>query len=206
MTPTLADAYQKHYDQVLTPIARDLQTYLAGLMHGQARIDRVAVRAKSVASFLNKAAKLEGDKRKYQTPLVEIQDQVAARIVTFYLSDVERVQDLVSDYFGAIEDSKREPESPSEFSYEGHHYVLFLPEEALRSVDRRVAPKVFELQIKTLFQHAWSEGGHDLIYKSVVPLTREHLRRAAFTAAQAWGADRIFNELAAELQGGGRSH
>jgi ppGpp synthetase/RelA/SpoT-type nucleotidyltranferase len=206
MSETLAEVYQKHYDDVLTPIARDLEAYLHGLMQGQPRIDRVTARAKSVVSFLNKAAKVGGDKRKYQSPLLEIQDQVAARIVTFYLSDVERVQSLVSDYFGAIEDSKREPESPSEFSYEGHHYVLFLPDEALRSVDRRLAPKVFELQIKTLFQHAWSEGGHDLIYKSLVPLTREHLRRAAFTAAQAWGADRIFNELAVELHGGGTSH
>jgi len=206
VSETLADVYQRHYDNILSPIARDLAIYLQGLMHEQPRIDRVTARAKSVVSFVNKATKIEAGKRKYESPLLEIQDQVAARIVTFYLSDVERVQQVVSGYFGAIEDSKREPESPSEFSYEGHHYVLFLPEEALRSVDRRLAPKVFELQIKTLFQHAWSEGAHDLIYKSLVPLTREHLRRAAFTAAQAWGADRIFNELSVELQGGATSH
>ena len=202
----LEDIYQKRYETVLSPIAKDLEQHLHDIVRGHPRIDRVTARAKSVVSFMTKAAKVDGENAKYEAPLLQIQDQIAARIVTFYLSDVERIQKLVGEYFGPIEDKRKEPDSPSEFSYEGHHYVLFLPDEALRSVDRGSAPKVFELQIKTLFQHAWSEGGHDLIYKSLVPLTREHLRRAAFTAAQAWGADLIFNELADELHGGVTSH
>jgi putative GTP pyrophosphokinase len=37
---------------------------------------------------------------------------------------------------------------------------------------------------------------HDLGYKpGAVPLTPDEKRRLAFTAAQAWGADRIFDEL-----------
>jgi ppGpp synthetase/RelA/SpoT-type nucleotidyltranferase len=61
-------------------------------------------------------------------------------------------------------------------------------------------PTFFELQIKTLFQHAWGEADHDLIYKPSGALTSDQRRRVAFTAAQAWGADRIFEELAQELK------
>jgi ppGpp synthetase/RelA/SpoT-type nucleotidyltranferase len=62
-------------------------------------------------------------------------------------------------------------------------------------------PRVSELQIKTVFQNAWGEADHDLGYKPTTPLTREQKKKLAFTAAQAWGADMIFDELARELIG-----
>jgi len=67
------------------------------------------------------------------------------------------------------------------------------------ALDRALIPEFFELQVKTLFQHAWSEANHDLGYKpGAVPLTADAQRRLAFTAAQAWGADHIFDELFGE--------
>ncbi|MCL5802016.1 MAG: hypothetical protein M1283_05805, partial [Gammaproteobacteria bacterium] len=62
-------------------------------------------------------------------------------------------------------------------------------------------PNLFELQIKTLFQHAWAEAEHDLGYKTSNSLTSLQKRKIAFTAAQAWGADQIFDELYRELEG-----
>ena len=66
-------------------------------------------------------------------------------------------------------------------------------------VDRSKIPQFFELQLKTLFQHAWSEAEHDLAYKPSEPLSTLQQRQIAFTAAQAWGADQIFEQLHAEL-------
>jgi len=64
-----------------------------------------------------------------------------------------------------------------------------------------VVNKCFELQIKTLFQHAWAESEHDLAYKPVEDLPKDQRRRVAFVAAQAWGADHILHELVEELKG-----
>jgi len=203
----LADEYGIRYEKQLKPVASALEAYLHEIVRGQPRIDRVVARAKDPSRFLAKAAKIENDVPKYSDPLTEIQDQIAARIVTLYLSDVERIQLLIAEYFGSIEHKRMEPESSREFGYEGEHYILLLPDEAFpRPLKRSDGPTLFELQIKTVFQHAWSEAGHDLIYKSVIPLTRDHLRRAAFTAAQAWGADLIFDELSAQLLSRGTSH
>lgn len=195
----LQELYTARFNTVLEPIARRLEHYLGTIVAGFPRIDRTSTRAKSIESFLRKAAKREATgAARYDDPLAEIQDQIGGRITTFYLRDVLAVQELVEQYFGPIEKSKKEPESHSEFGYEGFHYILFLPDD-VRRAEEAESPKFFELQIKTLFQHAWSESAHDLIYKPGFKLTRDQYRRGAFTAAQAWGADRIFDELAHEL-------
>jgi ppGpp synthetase/RelA/SpoT-type nucleotidyltranferase len=56
-------------------------------------------------------------------------------------------------------------------------------------------PDFFELQIKTLYQHAWSQAEHGLGYKPETPLSNEEQRKLAFIAAQSWGADTILAEL-----------
>lgn len=198
--PALAAAYASRFTSILVPLTVRLQEYLTKVVANRPRVDRVSVRPKTVDSFLRKAAKQEGGAPKYAEPLSEIQDQIGARITTFYLRDVAAVQQVVEGYFGPIEKCRKEPESHSEFGYEGFHYILFLPDDIF-TTELLVpeAPKYFELQIKTLFQHAWSESAHDLLYKPGVELNRDQYRRGAFTAAQAWGADRIFDELAAEV-------
>ena len=204
--PSLAEMYTERYTRQLVPVAAALEQYLQELIREQPRIDRVTARAKTPVSFLTKAATLIGDQPKYKDPLTEIQDQFAGRIITFYLADVERVEAVISEYFGSIESRRVEPESASEFGYEGHHFILLTPEAAFpRPLERRDGPLLFELQIRTVFQHAWSAAGHDLIYKSKTELTLDQSRRAAFTAAQAWGADLIFDDLSAELLDGSSS-
>jgi putative GTP pyrophosphokinase len=169
------------------------------------RIDRVTARPKSIDRFLAKARKVENGKPKYAEPLRQIQDQVGARVITFYWSDVERISAVVERYYRPIEARNLVPESEWEFGYFGRHYILLIPNDVIApSMDRELIPEFFELQVKTLFQHAWSEAEHDLGYKpGAVPLTSDEKRRLAFTAAQAWGADRIFDELFQEHAGAG---
>jgi ppGpp synthetase/RelA/SpoT-type nucleotidyltranferase len=193
---SLKDTYAVRHERVLVPLAARIEAHLKGLFKSFPRIDRISTRAKGVDRFLGKAAKLEDGKPKYEDPINQIQDQVGARIVTFYASDVERVRVEIEKYFKYIESKKIVPESESEFGYEGRHFILFVPDdlrdETLGSDD---AVEFFELQIKTLFQHAWSEAEHDLGYKPSSKLTSDQKRRLAFTAAQAWGADQIFDEM-----------
>lgn len=82
-------------------------------------------------------------------------------------------------FFRPIEFKDRLPESEWEFGYFGRHYVLIVPTDVIdSSVDAKLVPSFFELQIKTLFQHAWSEAEHDLGYKpGLKPLTPEEKRR-----------------------------
>ena len=193
----LERAYRRRYEAVLVRLANTLREHICDVMEGEPRIDRIAARAKSVDRFLDKAATAGEDGPKYSEPLGQIQDQVGARIVVFYRCDVDRVKRKVDRYFRAIEDQVLVPESETEFGYFGHHLVLVMPVDVVdEDMDQAMVPEFFELQIKTLFQHAWSEADHDLGYKpGDTALTSEQKRKIAFTGAQAWGADLIFDEL-----------
>jgi putative GTP pyrophosphokinase len=193
----LEQAYRQRYDEILKPVASALCEHVSDYFKAEPRIDRITARAKDVESFLNKARHRVDGKLKYTEPLSQIQDQLGVRIITFFRSDVERLDGIVRNYFRAIEFKDRVPESEWEFGYFGRHYVLLLPSDVVNDgMDDDLVPGFFELQIKTLFQHAWSEAEHDLGYKpGVKPLTPDETRRLAFTSAQAWGADHIFDEL-----------
>jgi putative GTP pyrophosphokinase len=196
---TLEISYRRRFDAALAPLAKSIEDQLREYLATESHIDRVTARPKSVDRFLAKAQAREQDKPKYSEPLRQIQDQVGARIVTFYLSDVDRVAATIEKYYRPIESRDLVPDSEWEFGYFGKHYVLIVPNDLVdTSTDKELVPEFFELQIKTLFQHAWSEANHDLGYKQIAgarPLTPDATRRMAFTAAQAWGADRIFDEL-----------
>ena len=193
--------YERRRERTLVPLSKKLETFLSGILSGYPRLDSVRSRAKRIDRFLEKAAKLaDGREPKYTDPLNQIQDQLAARVVVFYLPDVENICEIVKKYFRSIEGKRIIPDSPSEFGYEGKHFILFVPDELVDATWLRTDyPTFFELQVKTLFQHAWAEADHDLGYKSASGLSPDQRRQIAFTAAQAWGADRVFEELASEL-------
>ena len=197
MTGNLRQIYKLRRETVLDSLARSIQDLLTEYLTGIPRIDRIQARAKSVDRFVGKAEKIEGGVPKYADPINQIQDQIGARIVGFYLSDISVISSVIEKYFRRIEQRTLIPESEAEFGYFGLHYVLIIPEDVKDpswSVD--LVPEFFELQIKTVFQHAWSEASHDIGYKSgSIELSNDDKRTMAFASAQAWGADRVFDDI-----------
>lgn len=198
---TIREDYTKRYNEALTRIAKCLEEELKENLTGTQHIDRVSARAKSIDRFVAKAEKIENGKPKYDSPLSQIQDQIGARIIVFYLNDIENIENIITKYYTKVEERQLIPESEKEFGYEGKHYILLLPKDIVdEEIDSTLVPTFFELQIKTLYQHAFSEASHDLAYKPSIELDRDQKRKVAFTAAQSWGADQIFSELNNELE------
>jgi putative GTP pyrophosphokinase len=203
----LETEYRRRFELILRPLAEALEKQLQEYFEKEARIDRISARAKSIDRFLKKAQAAVEGKQKYSEPLRQIQDQIGARIVTFYVSDVDRIANVALKYFRPIESQTIVPDSEWEFGYFGRHYIFITPSDLVpRSADKNLVPEFFELQVKTLFQHAWSEADHDLGYKPEAPLSSDAKRRLAFTSAQAWGADRIFDGLFQEQSNKAADH
>lgn len=205
---TVETDYRTRHDAVLLPLAASLAELIGEHLDGEPRIDRISARPKGVERFLKKAENVDdAGNRKYSEPLLQIQDQVGARVTVFYKADVERVRAILLRYLRPVETKDLVPASEWEFGYFGWHSVCLFPQELiLPEWSKECVPLFFELQVKTLFQHAWSEANHDLGYKPEgEALTSDQKRMLAFTSAQAWGADHAFQDLFSKLQSGGNA-
>lgn len=168
----------------------------------ESNIDRIYFRAKDAESFLTKSGKLDpdsGDKRlkKYPNPLTQIEDQVGGRVLVFFRSDLERVGNCLVDLFGTIESVYKQPESATEFDYESHHYIFAIPSHLAPDGWATLTdkPMTFEMQVRTLFMHAWAEPQHNIGYKGDLSLDRNIKRQLAWISASAWGADHTLDRI-----------
>lgn len=194
---TWAKAYDERrplLESLRDTLLRNAEEALADVAH----IDRIAFRVKERDSFLKKAAKPQ-----YFAPLVELEDQVAGRVLTFFRDDMELVRTRLVEWFSAVEHEVKKPNNPSEFDYESDHYIFIIPAHLKPDgwSDVPEMPNTFELQVRTLFMHAWAEPQHDLGYKAAegVRLDLDTKRELAWIAASAWGADKVLNDVARRL-------
>jgi putative GTP pyrophosphokinase len=178
---------------LLEELAARLDRATRAALDGVPHIDRICFRVKEQGSFVKKAIS-----PKYTSPLTELEDQVAGRVITFFRDDIPIVRERLTEWFGDVEHVIKEPAGPTEFGYESDHYVFVITEHQKPEGWQNHAemPTTFELQVRTLFMHAWAEPQHDLGYKTDTSLDRETARELAWVAASAWGADRTLNEIA----------
>jgi len=189
--------YTQRFESILLPLQHKLLEDLKDCLENVPHIDQITVRVKGIESFVNKANKVYNGTPKYNDPINQIQDQIGARVVVYFLSDVDVVSKQILNHYRSIEQKLLIPEKESEFGYFGKHFLLHLPKVVVEDAEN--TPNFFELQIKTLFQHSWGQAEHDLLYKGKAVLSSEQQRMVAFTAAQAWGADKLFEQLHKEL-------
>lgn len=187
--------------EALETLANKLERSAVAALAATPRIDRIGFRVKDTASFAKKALSDKDGNPKYTEPYRQIEDQIGGRVLVFFLSDLEPVRLKLREAFGGVEDVRKEPEDAAEFGYESDHLIFAIPPH-LRPGDwegRHDVPTTFEMQVRTLFQHAWAEPQHDLGYKGSEPLSRQLERELAWAAASAWGADHAFDRVWREV-------
>jgi ppGpp synthetase/RelA/SpoT-type nucleotidyltranferase len=191
---TITAAYAAR-SALLCELADTLERRTRESIEGLKHIDRVAFRVKDPTSFIKKALK-----PKYVAPLNEIEDQVAGRVITFFRDDIPIVRGCIESSLAKVEYIAKEPEAPDEFGYESDHYIFVIPEHLKPEGWNLQAdmPTTFELQLRTLFMHAWAEPQHDVGYKPAegIEVNRQSKKELAWIAASAWGADHKLNEVA----------
>ena len=173
-------------------LERETNAALADTRH----IDRISFRVKSPKSFVKKALDSRNDPP-YTDPLVEIEDQVAGRVIVFFLDDLDIVKGKLQEYFNTVLYRHRRPPLDAEFGYESHHLICNIPPHVKPSgwSGRDDLPPTFELQMRTIFMHAYAETQHDIGYKSVLDLPPDIRRELAWVAASSWGADQALRRV-----------
>ena len=187
----IGDSYEARLSLV-AEVADKLEAEVVRAFADIPHIDRVSFRVKSRLSFMRKIEKAERKNRPYMSPLTDIEDQIAGRVIVLFDDDVESAVATLKEVFAVpLESGQREPAVDAEFGYESYHEIYRIPHWAFPAgwAERDDLPSAFELQVRTLFQHAYAEPQHDVAYKPTTPLTRDEKRELAWIAASAWGAD-----------------
>jgi putative GTP pyrophosphokinase len=182
----------------LKSLALKLEAHVRFLLEETLHVDRIYFRAKDADSFARKSlTKNEAGEKKYQFPNEEIEDQVAGRVLVFFRRDIDVVTQSLMGSFNRVEHVRKAPKANDAFAYESAHLVFIIPPHLLPDAwsELNQPPTTFEMQVRTLFMHAWAEPEHDIAYKSKVALNAEEERKLAWAASSAWGGDAIFEQV-----------
>ena len=137
------------------------------------------------------AGKLELKGGKYKS-LGDITDILGLRVITFYSDEVDKVASAVERIFDVDWENsvdKRKLLEIDTFGYLSLHYICSIPGYAYR----------FEVQMRSVLQHAWANMSHDTGYKSGVEVPKRYLRSMNRLAGMLELIDDEFSKIRSEL-------
>ena len=173
--------FEEVKDQVLVQLKKVFDE--AGLI-----VASIEGRVKTEGSL---AGKLELKGAKYKS-LADITDIVGLRVITFYIDDVDKVASAVDRLFQVDWENsvdKRKAHEIDSFGYMSLHYIC----------RTEGFPYRFEIQMRTVLQHAWANMNHDTGYKSGVEVPREYLRNLSRLAGMLELVDEQFSIIRSDL-------
>ena len=161
----------------------------------RALLDEAGIVVASIESRIKEedslAGKLELKGGKYAS-LADITDIFGMRIITFYTDDVDKVASAVDRLFEVDWENsvdKRKLLEVDSFGYLSLHYICRDPEFPYR----------FEVQMRTILQHAWANMNHDTGYKSGVEVPTGYLRDMNRLAGMLELVDEQFSRIRTEI-------
>ncbi|MFM0175590.1 hypothetical protein PQR33_40450 [Paraburkholderia sediminicola] len=165
------------------------------------KVQSIEGRAKTFESFWDKAGKpsdTDPNVPKYDNPMAEITDLAGIRVIAFQPRAVDEICKLIHREFKVTEfqDKAEALISQGRFGYQSFHFLVTLTDTRVRLPEySRFKDIVFEIQVRTVLQHAWAEMEHDIQYKNEAVIPVSIRRRFIALAGMLEMADREFESL-----------
>ena len=164
--------------------------------------DSVTARVKTWRSLRIKAMRRGDDGEfAYPEPWTDIHDLVGVRVTAYHSNEIPDVLAVLGDSLEVLRaiDKTAETRISGQFGYGSHHLVCRVGEDAPPGLAPYRGQK-FEVQVRTVLQHAWAEFEHDIRYKSPDGAIDPRIDRAfALAAGLIELADQQFDQVAAIL-------
>jgi ppGpp synthetase/RelA/SpoT-type nucleotidyltranferase len=155
------------------------------------QVHLVAARAKAIESMRGKLRR-----KGYKRPERRVTDAIGVRVITYYRDAVDPV---VSQLKRSLEINQRDSVDKRsvlglrQFGYRSVHLIARLkPGKGLTAAHEVLRDHWFEIQVRSILEHAWAEIDHEIVYKSGIEQPNPFLRRFA---ALAGGLEVLDNEF-----------
>lgn len=161
----------------------------------------ITYRIKDKESLINKVKN-----KQYKDPYSQIHDYIGIRVVTFVKSDVDKVCMMIEKEFNIDLDNssnKSDELGEDKVGYRSIHYVAKVNDLRSMLTDYSyLKEKCFEIQVRTILEHAWADISHDRTYKfnGFLPEKNDIRRRFALASASLEMIDREFDRLSKEIE------
>lgn len=190
----LDDVLPKH--ERLTAVAATMLE--SALLAAGVEFLSVSSRTKDRKSALEKI-----ERKGYTTPQKQFTDLSGVRIIVFLNGDVVRAGDIIRNYFDVIEKDSLDKASilgSDKVGYRSVHYVCHLGSGRVSLPEyREICDLAFEIQVRTVLQHAWAELTHDRSYKFRGTLPAQIERQMNLHAGLLEIADIAFENISQEI-------
>ena len=127
-------------------------------------LPEISFRTKDLLSIIKKIKKKQREK---EYSYLSLNDKLGLRIICLFQEDMNKVDSFVKDNFSIIKAEYKQNElNYDKLDYISNHYDLSIKESLpYFSKYKNYKDLIFELQVRTLNQHAWSNAAHSLVYK-----------------------------------------
>lgn len=184
------------YDSLCIEVQKILETKLKD---ENIIYNSITCRTKEIESFARKCKK-----DKYKVPERDIMDISGIRVIAYTNSDIEKICDIITDTFEIDYDNsinKQEDIDVDRFGYISVHYVARLKPNYKNLVAKEnLEGLCFEIQVRTILQHAWAEIEHDRNYKFNGVLPKNIKRRLYMIAGVLELVDKEFEDLTQDIE------
>lgn len=195
----LLDEYESYKESLAALNVALTEQVSDALARAEINIHSFSGRIKKETSLRNKISRPD---RNYSS-LGEVTDLLGFRIITYSEDQIEEVAKLIEENFDVdLQDSinKLRSDDHQRFGYRSLHYVCHLPRPLEAKAPASLGKFRFEIQIRTILQHAWAEIEHDIGYKATEAIPGPLRRRFSQVAGLLEIADREFVAIRSEVQ------
>lgn len=148
-------------------------------------------RAKSLPSFCEKV-----HRKSCKDPFVEITDYSGVRLVYLYISEIDRIKNIIEKEFEIIEKTNKvSDQDVDRFGYGALHYLIKIKKGHSGARYDDLKDLICEIQVKTILQDAWAIVAHHLSYKHELDIPKELRRKLNALSGLFETADDQFESL-----------
>lgn len=128
-------------------------------------LPEVSYRTKELLSIIKKLTRKSKEK---EYSYEDLKDKLGIRIICSFITDLDIVDELILAHFIIVKaEYKKEALEFNKLDYTSNHYDVKLKSGIINVEEYdQVKDFVFEIQVRSINQHAWSSSAHILTYKS----------------------------------------